>query len=208
MYRVVLLLLVTSLAGGVQGAQGPDAVVDAANRVQGTFATVGEALAAAPQGDGPYRVLLRKGTYREKLFISRPNVQLVGEHRDGVVISWDDTGSTFGPDGKELGTWGSATLIVKAPGFRLENLTVENGFDYAANAALPEGHPDRVERMQAVALMTTGDSDKTIFESVTIRGFQDTLFANAGRHWFHNCRIEGHVDFIFGAGHWLGSYPA
>ena len=33
-----------------------------------------------------------------------------------------------------------------------------------------------------------------------ITGYQDTLFPNAGRHYFHGCTISGHVDFIFGAG--------
>jgi hypothetical protein len=51
-----------------------------------------------------------------------------------------------------------------------------------------------------VALMTDGASDRAVFENCRITGHQDTLFANAGRHWFHRCVIVGHVDFIFGAG--------
>lgn len=191
-----------SLPGLCRAAVYADAVVDASAAGRGdTFSTVSEALeAAAGSETGPYRVLIRKGVYREKLEVNRPNVHLLGEDRDGVIISWDDTGSTVGPDGNELGTWGSATLIVSAPGFHAENLTVENSFDYPANAALPDDNPDRVARMQAVALMTTGKNDRAVFRNVTIRGYQDTLFVDAGRQWFHGCRIEGHVDFIFGAG--------
>lgn len=163
------------------------------------FATIGEALAAA-RDEGPWRVLVGEGLHREKLVVTRPDVHLVGMGRDNTVISWDDTGSTVGPDGEPLGTWGSATLTVRAPGFHLENLTVENAFDYPSNAALPADDPKRVGAMQAVALMTTGDSDRSVFRRVTLRGYQDTLFIDAGRHWFEDCRILGHVDFIFGAG--------
>ena len=196
------MIVLVCLAGLVQADFEPDAVVDLSAGGEGpVFVTIRDALAAAPGSEhGPYRVLIRPGVYHEKLSVTRPDVHLLGTDRDGVVISWDDTGSTLDADGRELGTWGSATLTVSAPGFRAENLTIENSFDYAANAALPAGDPRRVERMQAVAVMTTGESDRAVFRKVTIRGFQDTLFADAGRHWFHYCRIEGHVDFIFGAG--------
>lgn len=164
-----------------------------------SFHTIREAVAAAPP-IGPYRVWIREGIYREKLDIVRADVHLYGAGREATIISWDDTGSTLGSDSLELGTWGSATVTVRAPGFRAENMTIENSFDYPANAALPEDDPRRVEHMQAVALMTTGDSDRAVFRNVTIRGYQDTLFIDAGRQWFHGCRVEGHVDFIFGAG--------
>ena len=202
MIRATLLGVLFVLSGQVSAEAETTAVVDAnSDDAAAVFKTISAALESAPRAAaGPYRILIRKGVYREKLVITRPDVHLLGEDRHGVVISWDDTGSTLGPDGRELGTAGSATLTISAPGFRAENLTVENSFDYAANLALPENDPGKVRRMQAVALMTTGDSDKSIFESVTIRGFQDTLFANTGRHWFHNCRVEGHVDFIFVAG--------
>ena len=202
MIRALLLCAFAVFFGQVRAEFEPHAVVDASSESSGTvFSTISEALEFAPDaGSGPYRLLIKKGIYREKLAVIRPDVFLMGEDREGVVISWGDSGSTPGPDGKPLGTRGSASLTISASGFRAENLTIENSFDYPANLALPEDHPRRVQHMQAVALMTTGDSDRAAFKNVTIRGFQDTLFVDAGRHWFHACRIEGHVDFIFGAG--------
>lgn len=199
---MVLPSVLFILSGQAWAGAELNAIVDASGTSEGlVYATISEALKAAPAADnGPYRILIRKGVYREKLHVTRPDVHLLGEDRDESVISWDDTGSTPGPDGRGLGTWGSATLIISASGFRAENLTVENAFDYPANRALPADDPGRIEHMQAVALMTTGESDRAVFKNVTIRGYQDTLFIDAGRHWFHGCRIEGHVDFIFGAG--------
>ncbi len=48
--------------------------------------------------------------------------------------------------------------------------------------------------------MTSAKNDKAVFTNCKIKGFQDTLFPNAGRRYFYDCRISGHVDFIFGAG--------
>lgn len=208
--RLALLILMIGLTGSARAGAEPDAVVDpsvASGQLSSqaasapVFASIAAALSAAPGEDaGPYRVLIRKGVYREKLRITRPDIHLLGEDRDLTVIRWDDTGSTIGADGNELGTGGSATLTILAPGFRAENLTVINGFDYPANAALAEDDPRRVEGMQAVALMTAGDSDRAVFDRVTISGYQDTLFVDAGRHYFRDCKVLGHVDFIFGAG--------
>jgi pectinesterase len=117
-----------------------------------------------------------------------------------VVITYDAASGSPRPEGGTWGTRGSYTLRVTAPDFTAEHLTIENAFDYAANAARAEGDPARLASPQAVALMTDSASDRAVFRDVRIRGAQDTLFPNAGRHYFHGCVIEGHVDFVFGAG--------
>ena len=207
----VLAAVALSLSGPataeVQGGDA-DAVVDPVAGLTDSvqpgppvYATLGAALSMAPpDGRSPYRVYVAPGTYREKLFIDRPDVHLIGSDREATVISWSDSAATAGPDGTPLGTAGSATLTVAAPGFRAERLTIENDFDYPGNRALPDDDPRKVQQMQAVAMYTTGDSDRAVFVDVTLSGYQDTLFVDAGRHWFQNCRILGHVDFIFGAG--------
>jgi pectinesterase len=201
--------MLLAMNGQLMAAERYDAVVDveyggkSGRVVEGAahFTSVGASLEfARKKGRPSFRVLIRNGLYREKLLIDQPGVQFTGESEAGTVISWNDNGDSPAPDGSPLGTHGSATLTIAAPGFQVRNLTVENTFDYAANAALPDGNPGKVARMQAVAVMTTGDSDRSLFENVTIRGHQDTLFVDAGRHYFRDCRILGHVDFIFGAG--------
>ncbi|XP_035831655.1 probable pectinesterase 15 isoform X2 [Helianthus annuus] len=51
---------------------------------------------------------------------------------------------------------------------------------------------------QAVAFRISGD--QAAFYNCGFYGFQDTLFDDAGRHYFQNCFIEGTIDFIFGNG--------
>lgn len=50
----------------------------------------------------------------------------------------------------------------------------------------------------AVAAAIYGD--KSTIVKCSFIGYQDTLLAALGRHYFKDCHIQGEVDFIFGAG--------
>ena len=71
---------------------------------------------------------------------------------------------------------------VRGKGFIAHDLTIEN----TAGAA----------KMQAVALMS--ESDRSVIYRCAIKGYQDTLYAKDKTQFYHECRIEGTVDFIFG----------
>ena len=166
-----------------------------------TFASITEALSTvATENTVPFIIYIHKGHYYEKLTVDRANVYFLGEDRNETIITFDATGDTPDPSGGTYGTWGCFTLQITAADFHAENLTIENGFDYPANALKPEGDPVKVRNPQAVALMTAAGSDRAVFCKCKISGYQDTVFANAGRHYFFQCQILGHVDFIFGAG--------
>ena len=185
-----------------------DAIVDASHRgadgsmVSGvrTYRTLGAALGAAPEDTTRHTIFLRNGRYREKLTISRPNISLIGESRDGTVLTYDAIADTPSPEGVPYGTRGSFTLRIVARGFRARSLTIENAFDYMANHSKERDDPTRFANPQGVALMTDGESDEAVFVDVRIVGHQDSLFTNAGRHYFADCLVLGSVDFIFGAG--------
>jgi pectinesterase len=202
---VTISLLAVALSAQVQYA----AVVDArysgpeGDTIAGApvYRSIGAALGGMTANGGPRAVIfIRNGRYREKLTIDRPRITLRGEHRDSVVITYDAAADTPSPGGGTYGTRGSFTLRIVAPDFRAEHLTIENSFDYSANAAKPDSDRTKYRNPQAVALMTDLGSDRATFVNVKILGHQDTLFANSGRHYFYKCHIEGHVDFIFGAG--------
>lgn len=166
-----------------------------------TYRTIGAALAAAPaDGARAFVIHVRDGRYREKLSIQKPDVHLVGESRDSTVLTYDVAAGHLSPGGWPYGTRGSWTLHVAAPGFRLERMTVENGFDYMANAARRDSDSTRLRGTQAVAVMLDEGSDRAVFRDCRLSGHQDTLFPNVGRAYFGRCEILGSVDFIFGAG--------
>jgi pectinesterase len=166
-----------------------------------TFRTLGDALASLPANGGARSVIfIRPGRYREKLTIDRPRITLRGESRDRSVLTYDAAAGTPAPTGGTYGTRGSYTLRIVAPDVRVEHLTIENAFDYAANAAKAATDSTKLRDAQAVALMLDAGSDRAAFVHVRILGNQDTLFPNSGRSWFSRCEIAGSVDFIFGAG--------
>ena len=211
---VILLPPILSCAPAMPAAVSParahyDAVVDGhftgqdGDRVAGeaTYHTVARALDAAPESSPtPFVILIRNGRYHEKLTVDKANITLRGESRDGTVLTFDAHADTPQPDGGSYGTSGSSTLRVAAPDFHAQQLTIENAFDFRANSAKLATDPSRARNTQAVALLLDRGSDRAAFTNCVISGWQDTLFANAGRAWFHDCIILGQTDFIFGAG--------
>ncbi|WP_114778760.1 pectinesterase family protein [Botryobacter ruber] len=148
----------------------------------GDYTTIHAAIDAVPSFP-PERVevFIKNGTYREKLFIPtwKTNISLVGESKEGTIISWDDH------SGKgNINTFTSYTMLVRGNDFRAENLTIQNTAGREAG--------------QAVALHV--EADRCVFINCRIIGDQDTLYAGIAdkRQYFLNCYIEGTTDFIFG----------
>ncbi|XP_047259366.1 probable pectinesterase 53 [Capsicum annuum] len=98
-----------------------------------------------------------------------------GEGADNTIIQYGDTAQTIGPNGKPLGTFGSATFPVNSPYFQAKNITFKN--------RTPVPPPGAIGK-QAVAFRISAN----------------TLYDHLGRHYYKDCYIEGSVDFIFGNG--------
>ena len=175
---------------------GPDGA-----RVAGlpTYRTLNAALRDAPGGaPSPWTIRLRAGRYREKVSIDKPNIQLVGAHRDSTVITWADAAGFPDRGGGTLGTRGSWTVRATVADFHATHLTIENAFDFGANARKADTDTSKLQGTQGVALALTDRSDRVVLSDVALLGHQDTFFANAGRAYVRGSRIVGNVDFIFG----------
>lgn len=120
----------------------------------------------------------------------------------------------------DVSRWG-ATVRVRAPGFRAENITFENSFNYyitdeeiADGVAPNEKEAIRfareygadvkskaaTERAAAIWVDTNnGRGDMTEFKSCKFLSSQDTL-GTGKRMYFKDCYIEGMTDFICGPG--------
>jgi hypothetical protein len=116
------------------------------------------------------------------LKIGSKGVNLIGESRDGVIIS----GSLFNTkeSGGNRGTDATYTLFIEGDDFYAENITIRNTAGATAG--------------QAVAVLTRGD--KIMFNSCNIEGYQDTHYADGGREYVVNSEVKGSVDFVFGSG--------
>lgn len=183
-YSFLLLGSVIPSHAEAGNVSAPDAVVAADG--SGDFSSIQTAVMAAPyRGSGnQWTIRIKPGTYRERVYIQRErgHLRLIGDDPETTRLVQQVHASIPGPDGMPIGTFGTPTLSLDGDVITVENLTVEN-------AAGPVG--------QALALRV--DGDKVVFRNCRFLGWQDTVFLNRGRQYFENCRIVGHVDFLFGA---------
>jgi pectinesterase len=166
-------------------AQSPDFVV--AQDGTGDFTSVQAAIHAVPDfRKKKTTIFIKAGTYKEKIVLaeSKAFVQLIGEHPETTVLTFDDYASKKNRFGEEVGTTGSSSFYAFGEGFSAKNISFQN-------SAGPVG--------QAVAIWVK--SDKAYFENCRFLGFQDTLYTYGAesRQYYKNCYIEGTVDFIFGS---------
>ncbi|HEX7509374.1 MAG TPA: pectinesterase family protein [Polyangia bacterium] len=153
----------------------------------GDSTTVKGALAKAT-GSSRVNILIKAGTYREKISISGSTpITLYGTDADAskVVIAYGDSSDSAG------GTPQSATFTVSNPGFQAKNLTLANDLDENASGCT---------NCQAVAFYSTGD--KLVFDNVRFIGNQDTIYfettGTVARVYLKNSFVEGDTDYIFG----------
>lgn len=185
--RVIAGLAADAIAGAIPAlavyVRHYDYVV--AQDGSGDFFTIQEAIDAVPdfRKNARTTILVRKGTYKEKVVVpeSKINISLIGQ--DGAILSYDDYADKKNVFGETKGTSGSSTCYIYAPDFYAENITFEN-------TSGPVG--------QAVACFVSGD--RSHFKNCRFLGFQDTLYTygKCSRQYYEECYIEGTVDFIFG----------
>lgn len=152
-------------------------------------------------------ILISKGVYHERVTITTPGLTLRGEGAKDTIISYGLYGFMPSPDIGKLGTFRSYTMLIDADRVTLRDLGIEN----TAGAGPDIG--------QAIALYA--DGDELCFDHIALLGWQDTLFTGPlppkeiekngfigpkqfaprrnGRQYYHDCHIEGDIDFIFGS---------
>lgn len=168
--------------------RGEHASIVVASDGTGQFKTVQSALDAIPSENSEERVIIIKpGTYkgRVRIYPGKRFVTLRGEEKDAArtILTFDRYAGMDDPEapGRKVGTAGSETALIQGDHFTAENITFENS---------------ATESAQAVAVRTLGD--KQIFRNCRFLGSIDTLFVDGQRSYFHDCYIEGQIDFIFG----------
>jgi len=155
-----------------------DTLIVVAKDGSGDYVDVQAAIDAVPADNTkPVAIYIKEGLYHQKLVIpkNKPMITLVGENKFRTILTYlDITGTGFN----------GGSTIVEADDFTALNLTFANEAGAIGTAA---------------ALEVRGD--RGYFEGVRLLGYQDTLYLNSkqgGRFYFHDCYIEGPVDFIYG----------
>jgi pectinesterase len=168
------------------------------SKKRGPYRTVQDAINAVPRlNTRPWIIEIEPGVYFERVTIPRdkPFLRLLGEDAQKTVLTFNLSTATTGD------TPYTASTYVFADNFEADNVTFENTYGTGS---------------QAVAIFV--GSDRAVFRRCRFLGFQDTLYVNgpgchfvpqplaetrandcpAGRQFFDESYIEGHVDFIFG----------
>ncbi|MGQ1947511.1 pectinesterase family protein [Geofilum sp. OHC36d9] len=161
----------------------------------GDYTTLQDAIDAAPSGRAiPWLIFIKEGTYTGHVDIpeSKPFIHLIGQSSDKVIVSDDRLAGEDGdPDTPTYHVSLAATVVVNAMNCYFENITFQNSYGYE-NQTGP----------QALAMYT--NNDKITFKNCTLRSYQDTYLTSTklmyDRHYLVDCRIEGAVDYIYGAG--------
>src|SRR6187551_1483824 len=95
----------------------------------GDFKTIQEAINSLEVSSNTPRIIrIRKGTYKEKLFIEKSNIVFEGEDKEKTIITAAIARDEWRCEHND--DWGVATMNVRANDITLINLTVVNSFGF------------------------------------------------------------------------------
>jgi pectinesterase len=179
-------------------------IVDAQGK--GDFKTIQGAINSLIDSSVSAKVIfIKKGFYKEKLYIEKGNIILEGEDREKTIIT-----ASIARDEWRCGHadyWGVATMNVGASDITLKNLTITNsfGFDWKNETTLycasdtaagklkklrKDGHQMALRTMNATRLKAINCHFRA-FGGDTVSPWD----GENGMWYFKDCIMEGGVDF-------------
>ena len=181
----LILLPTTTLAAPATLPATLPSQITVAQDGSGQFKTVQEAIDSIPAYPRQtVDIHILPGKYVQQVTIPRikPHIHLIGDDPATTILSFNLGAPMLGPDHKPIGTFATPSVRFLSDDVSAQGITFENTLG-------PHG--------QALAVEIAGD--RIAFDNCRFLGWQDTIFADSsGRNYFHNCYVEGHVDFIFG----------
>jgi len=179
-------------------------IVDA--KGTGDYKTIQGAINSLPDSSAaPRTIMIRNGTYAEKLYIEKAHIILEGEDREHTIII-----ASIARDEWRCGhtdDWGVATLNIGASDITLKNLTVTNnyGFDFTGRTiwCATDTSADKMKQLRKdghqMALRTMNMATRLKAVHCRFRSFGgDTVSpweVFNGMWYFKDCIMEGGVDF-------------
>ncbi|KAJ4824896.1 hypothetical protein Tsubulata_007209 [Turnera subulata] len=144
------------------------------------FTTIQSAVNSVPTTNKIWtKILVKEGTYIEKVKIEQPFIVLQGEGSTKTIIQWGESGGNVSED--------VTFTLAYTTNFVAAYIGFKNTYNLGAQK-------NEVKQAPAAAIY----GNKASFYHCSFIGVQDTLSDLAGQHYFKNCYIEGAVDFIWG----------
>lgn len=174
---------------------------------EGDFSTISEALLAVPYNKNA-TILIAEGIYEEKIFCEKKNITLIGAGANKTIIKWHDHANKIHSDGRKYGTFRTYTAffggrVVTVKDLSILNTAIDNDLKDSAIAAYVD---TEIANFTNVHL---GSHQNTLFcaplpdieqEKGEFLGPRSHTARHASFQFYHNCKITGNMDFVFGGG--------
>ena len=180
----------------------------------GDFTTIQAAIESVKDSAAAYStvIYIKKGVYREKVFIAKSGLILRGAVAPKLGGQWTDTEGVkiIYALSREIfrcehpaDDWGAAPMNVRANDVTLENLMIVNDFGFMAKGdstfmcngiakiTYKDGHQFAMRCMPACQRMTVKNCNFHSWGGDTVSPWD----VDNGSFWFQNCTMEGAVDF-------------
>jgi PelA/Pel-15E family pectate lyase len=198
-----IIVFVFALFATVQLFAQPEIVV--AQDGKGNFKTIQDAINSLPQDDGKTQriILIKKGKYKEKLFIDKNFITLRGENPKNTCITISLARDEWRCDNKD--DYGTAAINLKGNDITLENLSFINSYGKDATAdkeiickneagnnkiIKPTGHQMALRSFKSTRLIVI-NCIFTAYGGDTVSPWNTW----EGMYYFKDCVMEGGVDF-------------
>ena len=177
----------------------------------GKFKSIQEAINSLPDASASQHIIfVKKGTYREKLFIAKNNILIKGEKSPRLGGKWTDTEGVkiIYSEAREIfrcntpDDWGAGVVNIKAQDITLENLIVVNDFGFNAKGdsvficngqskvTRKDGHQFALRCMPLTQRLKVINCNFHSLGGDTVSPWD----VDNGTFYFKNCTMEGGVD--------------
>ena len=201
--HIVFVFALNILFNAICFSQTKRIVVDINGK--GDFRSVQGAINSLTDSSVSARVIfIKKGIYKEKIYIQKHNIVLEGEDRDKTIITEDIARDEWRCDHKD--DWGVATLNLDGNDITLKNLTIAN--DYGFNHKEPRTVVCASDTISHQKVITNSGHQMALrsFKTTRLKAINCRFRAYAGdtvspwnlvdgMFYFKDCLMEGGVDF-------------
>ncbi len=189
--RLILLLVILLFIYSVSGGASDHGDIIVAKDGTGHFTSIQNAIDSVP--DNAVRtwiILIKSGTYNEKLYVSKSNIALVGEDRESTRIVYAELRRNWRKDHND-DDWGSAVINIgkDVHDITLANLTVYNNHgaiygDHDHSFAIRGG--DNCTRIITVncSILANGGDTMSLWNPAS------------GMYYHADCFFMGWVDYV------------
>ena len=203
--KIVHYILLLLLLNGSTDKLFAQTIITVAKDGSGNFTTIQEAVNSLPvQAAAPRIIMIKKGIYKERVFIEKDFITLRGENQSTTQILYSEARDIFrcsNPD-----DWGVATLNLKGNDIELDNLSIINNYGFEAKGdttitcKLDSVKKEKLvkktgHQMALRSFATTRLIVKNCFISALGGDTVSPWNVDDGMFYFKDCTFEGGVDF-------------